>query len=194
MQDLPNWFKNDGEDNFSSILVPEFAGKAVKILQIGAYSGDASLWIAENLLTAKKGSFLVDVDTWQGSDEPVHKSMNWPSIESVYNDKLWPYIEATQVRPFRGTSDEFFKNNSYTFSFIYVDGDHTAYGVLKDAVNSFEVLEVGGIIAFDDYLWSAGLGATKEPRMAIDAFASIYAEKLETIVDGYQKWFRKVQP
>lgn len=192
MQELPNWFKNDGQKNFEAVLLPEFAGKPSKFLQIGAYSGDASLWVAENLLTDKPGSFLIDVDTWEGSNEPVHRSLNWKSVEQTYNDKMWQYITKTQVRPFKGTSDEFFRTNTYTFSFIYIDGDHTAYGVLKDALNAFESLEVGGILAFDDYLWSAGLGATKEPRLAIDAFSSIYADKVTTIVDGYQKWFRKV--
>jgi hypothetical protein len=61
MQELPNWIKNDGEDNFSSVLMPNFAGKPIKALQIGAYSGDASYWLAENVLKHKY-TYLWDVE------------------------------------------------------------------------------------------------------------------------------------
>jgi len=190
MQELPNWFKNDGEDNFASVLVPNFAGKPTKALQIGAYSGDASYWLAENVLT-HQDSYLWDVDTWEGSDEPVHKALDWKSVESIYTDKLWFHIQLMKVRPFKGTSDEFFKQNTETFDFIYIDGDHTAYGVLKDAVNAFESLNPGGILAFDDYQWSAGLGALKEPKLAIDAFLTVYSDRIKVIVRGYQLWVQK---
>ena len=37
--------------------------------------------------------------------------------------------------------------------FIYVDGSHQAHDVLCDAILSFKLLRVGGIVCFDDYLW-----------------------------------------
>jgi hypothetical protein len=51
---------------------------------------------------------------------------------------------------------------------------------------------VGGILAFDDYQWSAGLGAIKEPKMAINAFLEIYQDRIEIILKDYQCWIRKV--
>jgi predicted O-methyltransferase YrrM len=51
-----------------------------------------------------------------------------------------------------------------TYDFIYVDGDHTAYGVIKDAIASYECLNVGGIIAFDDYQWSQLVRAFKRAK------------------------------
>lgn len=188
MQELPNWFKNDGQKNFEDILRPEFESRSVKALQIGAYSGDASLWLTEHLNVR-----LTDVDTWEGSDEPVHHAMNWKSVEQVYDEKMEFARSRGLVKKFKGTSDEFFKQNTETFDFIYIDGDHTAYGVLKDAVNAFESLEVGGILAFDDYQWSAGLGELKEPRLAIDAFVRIYADRINVLINGYQLWIQKEQ-
>jgi predicted O-methyltransferase YrrM len=78
------------------------------------------------------------------------------------------------------------------YDFIYIDGDHTSYGVIKDAVAAYEYLNVGGILAFDDYMWSAGLGVLNEPKLAIDAFWNIYQGRLELILRDYQCWFRKV--
>ena len=191
MAELPNWFVNDGQKNFEYYLLP-LSKTIQKYLQIGAYSGDASSWLDANVLLSS-GSTLVDVDTWEGSEEPVHYQMNWHSIEEVYDDRTLEARESGRIIKYKGTSDDFFKQNTESFDFIYVDGDHTAYGVMKDAVNSFEALNPGGILAFDDYQWSAGLGALKEPKPAVDAFWSVYQDRLETLFVGYQCWFRKLK-
>jgi predicted O-methyltransferase YrrM len=118
--------------------------------------------------------------------------MNWQTVESLYDNKVALAKANRKIVKYKGTSDSFFKNNREMYDFIYIDGDHTAYGVLKDAVAAYECLNVGGILAFDDYQWSAGLGTIKEPKMAIDAFSTIYADKIEETLNGYQRWFRKL--
>jgi hypothetical protein len=145
----------------------------------------------DNILYNYEGSVLVDVDTWEGSEEPVHYGLNWTSVEQIYDFKTQGARENRKIVKYKGTSDSFFKNNLEKYDFVYVDGDHTAYGVIKDAVNAFECLNPGGIIAFDDYLWSADLGVAKEPKLAIDSFYQIYMEKIEVLVNDYQFWVRK---
>ena len=192
MTQLPNWFESDGRKNFADFLITEeFAGSKVRCLQIGAYSGDASVWLATNVLK-QEGSVLVDVDTWEGSDEPSHHGMNWSSVEQTYDAKTFVHRSNRKIIKFKGTSDWFFKNNVETYDFIYVDGDHTAYGVLKDAISSYECLNVGGIIAFDDYQWSAGLGQLKEPKIGINSFLSVFGDRIEVLLLDYQCWVRKV--
>jgi len=191
MSDYVNWFVNDGQTNFYTHLLKNYTAKPVKCLQIGAYTGDASLWLYNNVLT-HPDSQLVDIDTWEGSDEPVHHQMNWKTVEDLYDEKVKQGLKENKITKFKGTSDNFFKSNTQKFDFIYVDGDHTAYGVLKDAVSAYECLEVGGIIAFDDYEWSAGLGAIKEPKIAIDAFSNVYSDRVQEILKGYQRWFKKI--
>jgi len=192
MTQYVNWFANDGQNNFKTHLLYNFAGKSSRYLQIGAYTGDASVWLYENLLK-DSDSVLVDVDTWEGSEEPVHYNMNWHTVESLYDIKTSTAREERKIVKYKETSDSFFKNNREMYDFIYIDGDHTAYGVLKDAVASYECLKVGGVIAFDDYQWSAGLGAIKEPKMAIDAFQNIYEDRVELLLRDYQCWFRKIK-
>jgi len=192
VNNVPNWFQNDGLNNFETHL-KELGTRPCRLLQIGAYTGDASVWLYDNVLYNHTGSVLVDVDTWEGSDEPVHHVMNWVSVEQIYDSKTAAARDNRQIVKYKGTSDSFFRNNLEWYDFIYIDGDHTSYGVLKDAVAAYECLNVGGIIAFDDYQWSAGLGAIKEPRIAIDAFSGVYADRVEEILNGYQRWFRKVR-
>jgi predicted O-methyltransferase YrrM len=191
MNSHPNWFQTDGLPNFQ-VHLKAINGQPVRLLQIGAYTGDASLWMVENIM-AHPLSVLVDVDTWEGSEEPVHYNMNWHTVESLYDAKTITAREERKIVKYKETSDSFFKNNREMYDFIYIDGDHTSYGVIKDAVNAFECLNVGGIIAFDDYQWSAGLGAIKEPKMAIDAFQNIYQDRVELLLREYQCWFRKIK-
>lgn len=190
MTEYVSWFANDGLKNFSDHL-PVLSNKPVRCLQIGAYTGDASVWLYNNVLT-HPDSVLVDVDTWEGSDEPEHHEMNWNTVESIYDIKTAAARKQRKIVKYKGTSDSFFRNNVEMYDFIYVDGDHTSYGVIKDAVAAFECLKVDGIIAFDDYLWSAGLGPINEPKLAIDAFWNIYQGRIELMFRDYQCWFRKV--
>jgi predicted O-methyltransferase YrrM len=191
MAEFPNWFESDGLGNFDFFLKP-LADLPTKALQVGAYTGDASMWLFENILK-HPDSVLVDVDTWEGSDEPSHHQMNWSSVESVYDQKTFYAREQRKIIKRKSTSSQFFRNNMEQYNFIYVDGDHTAQGVLQDAVDSYRALAVGGIIAFDDYQWSAGLGEVNEPKLGVDAFWSVYKEQLEVLLVGYQCWFKKVR-
>lgn len=185
--DYPNWFLGTGAvKNFERHL-RKFEGKPVAFLQIGAFTGDASKWMLDEVLT-NPDSLLVDVDTWKGSDENSHNAMDFDDVYTVYTDKTREYMNR---HVFRQTSDEFFLANNMTFDFIYVDGDHTAFGVMRDAINSFNALNVGGILAFDDYQWSEGRGDFYEPRPAIDAFFNMVRDKMKVIEVGWQVWFQK---
>lgn len=187
---LPNWFANDGQKNFDEILLTRFNGRDARYLQIGAYTGDASVWLYENLLK-DTDSVLVDVDTWEGSDEVAHHEMNWKTVQDIYDEKIKQARDEKKIIKVRLTSDHFFKNNTDKFDFIYIDGDHTAYGVMKDAVNAFECLKPGGIIAFDDYQWIGAHDPADRPQMAINAFLEIYCKKVKVLVRGYQLWVQK---
>lgn len=192
MTTYPNWFQNDGAKNFENILMPALGEKSQsRMLQIGAYTGDASVWLYENILQ-KTNSVLVDVDTWMGSDEVVHKEMNWQTVESLYDTKTKEARKNLNVVKFKTTSDWFFKNNLEFYDFIYIDGDHTSYGVIKDAVSAYEWLKKGGILGFDDYDWRGGTGPLDRPKAAIDAFLHIYGDRVEVIKKDYQCWVRKV--
>ena len=76
---LPNWFE-PVKFNFESVLLP-LKGKELSFLQLGAYSGDASIWMVENVLTNPK-SFLVDVDIWQLTDQVAYEGINWVEVEN----------------------------------------------------------------------------------------------------------------
>jgi hypothetical protein len=184
----PDWFSSTGaKDNFTRHLKP-LEGKEVNFLQIGAFTGNASQWMLDEVLTHPK-SQLIDVDTWEGSDEQSHNAMDFEDVYKTYLDKVGEYKNLTHHRM---TSDEFFLSNTMKFDFIYIDGDHTAFSVMKDLIHAYESLEVNGIIGCDDYQWSEGHGNYYEPRPAIDAFFNMTRDMVRVIEVGWQVWFQKV--
>ena len=78
------------------------------------------------------------------------------------NNKLWSSVIVKSenkigVDPEKGgntrlTSDEFFKNNTSKFDVIFIDGLHTYEQCQKDAINSLNCLNDGGVILFHDFL------------------------------------------
>lgn len=186
----PNWFKHgDVEENFQFFL-EGMKDVPVQMLQIGAFTGDASLWLFKNILT-NPSACLVDVDTWQGSDEAVHDEFDWADVERTYDEKVKPY-DRKSVKV-KSTSGEFFESNwQKKFDFIYVDGSHTAFDVFNDGINAFDCLAEGGILAFDDYTWDSGKGDFFNPRDGVDGVYITYMNDLHILTAGTQVWFQKI--
>jgi hypothetical protein len=188
----PNWFVQYAEGYFARRLSGWEGRPGLRFLQIGAYTGDATVWLLEHVLTGK-GSSLIDVDTWLGSDEEGHDHMDFREVERIYDARTAAARSARRLAKYRGTSKSFFDSHGRDrLDFVYVDGDHTAYGVLNDAVRAYPLLRVGGILAFDDYEWQSGKGRLSDPAPAIDAVADLYSNRLERLEEGRQVWFRKV--
>lgn len=189
---FPNWFAMTAKHNFTMFaLLPLNVDKPLSCLQIGTFVGHASEWIAKNLLK-NPNSFLDDVDTWEGSDEEVHHAMDFSEVEAAYDQRVGKWHKTGQVRKHKGFSGDFFRTCDTQYDLIYIDGDHTAVGVLRDAVDADRHLKVGGIMAFDDYTWSQGGSPLLDPKPAIDAFLHIYGDKYELQGMNAQVWVKKV--
>lgn len=190
----PNWFSASAEKFFDRHLTP-LAGKPdLWFLQIGAFTGDASLWMLDNVLTGDR-SVLIDVDTWAGSDEAIHTTFDFADVERTYDRRVRTEAHAGRVLKVKGSSSAFLQSEFAPpdrYDFIYIDGDHTAYTVLNDAVDAYRCLKVGGLLAFDDYLWESGKGALYDPKPAINAVMAIYGGRLELVDMAEQAWFRRI--
>jgi hypothetical protein len=179
---LPNWFEN--VSHFFEAYVPQ---GPLRVLQIGTYTGDATKWLLDNRDIER----IDDVDTWGGSDEEQHRTLDFKSVEDVYDSR---FKDNSKVHKFKMTSDEFFTSwpeEVPTYNFIYIDGDHTALQTALDGLNAFKLLEVGGIMAFDDYGWGYGGKPFLEPKRGVDAFLSICEGEVKCIASGYQVWIAK---
>jgi hypothetical protein len=190
MAEYPNWFAS-ASSLFAMYLAPYKGKPNLKYLQIGVFTGDASVWLLDNILTDPSSS-LMDIDTWEGSpDESVHMQMDFEDVFGTYLEKTKPY---KNVRYMRAYSADFFFNNQKpdTYDFIYIDGDHTARAVYDDGVGAWACLKPGGIIAFDDYLWGVGLpDQSFAPKPGIDKFLEEHDGQYSILFHGHQVWIQK---
>ena len=188
--EYPNWFKLSAVDYFEFALKKRYADKPLlDFLQIGAYTVDASVWLLENILT-DKSSWLSYVDTWSGSEEEVHKTMNWNGVEKIYDERMSNYLNVYKCK---GYSQEFLQNaEKEHYDFIYIDGDHTADAVYNDAMLSWGCLKLGGLMAFDDYLWHHDSNDKNlEPKKGIDKFLREKKKELKVMIMDEQVWVVK---
>ena len=187
--EFPNWFTSSpAQENFRNLLQPFKGQPNLQFLQLGVYTGDATVWLLDNILTDET-SHLTDVDTWLGSDEAEHHAMDFSKVEETYDIKTNSYKNLTK---FKGTTIEWLKAAPLDYyDFIYVDADHTAIGVLLDAELSLLSLKPGGILAFDDYEWSDGRGDEYRPMAGINSFLRRHEGELDLIHRGWQVWVGK---
>ena len=190
MAEYPNWFAATAQANFETYLA-EFKDKPnLKFLQLGVFTGDATVWLCNNILT-DKSSKLIDVDTWEGSDEESHAEMDFSDVYQVYQEKVKDLPVVSVVSDTHKYLIRQLDNFIGAFDFIYIDADHTTVGVLLDAELSWPLLKSGGVMAFDDYTWGRDLPPSKTPRPGILLFVEKHKQELDTLVINSQYWIKK---
>jgi len=124
----------------------------VKVLEIGSWEGLSSYFILYEMPSAH----LTCVDTWEGADEHKDGTADSATIFSQIEQNFDKNLSSFSYRlsKHKGTSLSFFTKSNIRnhYDFVYIDGSHHCDDVLLDAIKSFEMLKVGGIMVFDDYL------------------------------------------
>jgi len=170
--------------------------KPRNLLEIGSFEGRSACYIIEKCAaTIDGGASLTCVDTWEGSVEhqsggPVASVMSEVERRFDHNTRIALYKASNRVtlRKVKQSSHDAMATmiaagQLQSFDLIYIDGSHEAPDVLADAVLAFPLLRQGGIMIFDDYLWSMHRPGTQDvllmPKPAIDAFMNIYQRKMQ---------------
>ena len=166
----------------------------VRALELGCYEGRASVWFLQNLLTHPSATLTV-VDTFLGSEES-----GTPPVERMF-ERFQRNIQRTgaavKVRILRSSTIQALaqlltENASETpFDVMYVDASHRADDVITDAVLSFHLLKPGGLLIFDGYEWERHPSPLDRPKIAIDAFMTIFQRSLSVVHVGYQVLLKK---
>jgi predicted O-methyltransferase YrrM len=186
------WFEVNRElwDQLLPMVCPR------KILEIGSYEGASACYLIDKFSPDAEIEIHC-VDTWEGSVEhqadgmyPVDMNM----VEERFNkNMLWATKNAknrVDLNVYKNRSLDALtalvvSGKSRHFDFIYLDGSHQAPDVLSDAVLSFQLLKVGGYLAFDDYCWAEStldqVDILRCPKIAIDSFVNIYRRKLDFV-------------
>lgn len=164
--------------------------RAVRVLEIGCFEGQASLWFAHNLCGVL-GSQVVCVDphSYEGQIIPPDEAARWmgndhQAIQSRFLANTLDERRAGKITYFNMTSDLFFMTADveWTYDLIYLDGNHIASSVLVDSCHAWMHLRKGGLLMWDDYRWKGRTKGKKDrPRMAIDSFLRCFEGQYEFV-------------
>jgi SAM-dependent methyltransferase len=196
-----NWFEEAARPVWDDII-PKIDPR--RVLEVGSYEGASTTYLIDRL--ARTGPLEIHcVDTWEGGVEHVQADMGLVEARFTHNVRL--AIDAApnkvDLAIHKGHSDVCLARllahgGANYFDFIYIDGSHQAPDVLCDAVLGFRLLRPGGVMAFDDYVWSEDLPGGKDPlrcpKPAIDAFVNLNFRKL-TVLQAhlYQFYVQKIE-
>lgn len=162
------------------------------IVEIGSYEGQSTCDLIRRC-SASHPLLIHCIDTWAGGVEHVRDGMN--AVEQRFDGNValacgstaHPVTLVKHKKASVLALAELISAKGTPADLVYVDGSHQAPDVLADAVLSFQILRVGGLMIFDDYLWSMESKGKEDPlnmpKCAIDAFLNIHQRKMSVMLD-----------
>lgn len=166
--DWVSWNLNTWE-----LLVAKIRSERPDVLEVGSWEGRSAVaWL--NLLPACR---LTCIDAWHHASE----------AEARFDRNTAPYGE--RVRKLSKKSSVALPElitERLSFDLVYIDGEHTREGTLRDSVLAWPLLRPGGILLWDDYLWEPKYPPENRPQEAIDWFICAHQGDLAIIHRGYQ--------
>ncbi|MBD1997799.1 class I SAM-dependent methyltransferase [Leptolyngbya sp. FACHB-541] len=186
-----DWFSNN-------ILVWEqhllpLAGRNLQVLEIGSWEGRSTCWLLDHILT--HGSAQVTcIDTFQGSAEHSRFDADYvQSLESRFDANIAKTGVPQKVQKQIGQSQEKLRSLPLnTYDLLYIDGSHIASDVLEDALLGWRLVKARGLIVFDDYGFSFDQNTQHNPKAGIDAFLTIFRDKIKITHKSYQVFVEKL--
>lgn len=178
-------FHDHIQTSLSRILNENIVPKVT--IEIGAFEGNTTFNMAK-LLTEKNASYKhYVIDPYTASENLTQETVDKAKAQFISNMEGFPQVELIEKNSFDGLIE--LKNRGVKADFIYVDGSHFAKDVLADAVLGFEILNVGGVMLFDDAVsWRYGEAIQDSPKIAIDSFIACNWNRLKVLEmpNGYQ--------
>ena len=164
------------------------------VIEIGVFEGETTFNMSQMISQNVEGYKHYAIDPFDTSADLPEKNMS--STKEIFLNNLKEssqgLVEFMNMKSFDALIE--LRNRGVKADLIYVDGDHRAPEVLQDAVLGFELLNVGGVILFDDsVVWRYKGDITNSPKIAVDNFIQCYWDRLEVleIPNGYQLAIRR---
>lgn len=187
------WFKGKdfttawGDMHFSVWveILNSLRDKPLKILEIGSWEGRSAIFFLEFLPNSR----ITCIDTFEGNEEQAYNSLNEKlnRLEDRFDSNLSSYGDRCEKIKSRSIPalDRLAQANR-KFDLIYIDGDHRRNAVLLDSLLCWQMLDNGGLIFWDDYLWGKNYSEPERPKGGIDAFLALHKNEYVLRGTGHQ--------
>lgn len=135
----------------------------LRILEIGSWMGSSAVGFARLFPNAN----ISCIDAWEGGDRLNAKN----NPEKCFDKNT--AVFGNRIRKLKGTSSAMLAKlaaDGEKFDLIYVDASHYEDDVRSDTDLSWPLLNAGGVMIWDDYLFEYPPFGDKTPKPAIDEF------------------------
>jgi predicted O-methyltransferase YrrM len=168
-------------------LMKPLLGKPLHVLQIGVFEGRSSEWLLDHVLTHPEAT-LTWIDSFEGGAR--HPDIDSEAIQRKFLETMKRF--GTKVNGQVGASRNLLRGMSDPrFDVVYINGSKESQAVLADAVLSWPLLKLGGIMGFDDYGWRGSPSPASCPALGIDAFLEAMTGQFAMLYRLYQLWIKK---
>jgi hypothetical protein len=178
-------------NDFNQTYYKVKSNEKIIVLEIGSYTGVSLI----NIVKAIPNSFGIAIDMWTSYNENnLLENMDSLKIEQSFFNNVNVSGLADRIIGIKSSSTnkllEYIKEG-FKADFIYVDGSHLLLDCYIDLVLSWEILEINGILAIDDYLFKHD-EILKSPFEAVNHFFKIYNNKYVLLDIGYRVFLKKI--
>ena len=167
-----------------------------KVLEIGVYTGVSLIQIVKTIPNSRG----VAIDSWVNYKEQQHTLMN-NMVENNVEGAFFRNVEksglTSRITARKGDSYDILLEMNCVgekYDFIYVDGSHLCLDVYLDLMLSWKLLNVGGIMAIDDYALNIGNDFEKleRPFEAVNHFLEKVGDEINILNKGYRIFIEKI--
>ena len=192
-----DWFEfvKEGWNGVFDWYVNTEGNRIKNVLEIGCFEGRATTYLCDEWL--ENGVNYHVVDSFGGSEaedgmvdiiEKIKSGDQFIWNNFKHNTSFFPDIN---FRVEKGMSQHILpvlEREGNKYDFIYVDASHQTDDTFVDGYYAHKMLNEGGLIIFDDFLWSEE-GKDKpiqSPKFGIQFFMTIYQDEYIMVANGYQ--------
>ena len=168
----------------------------LQIMEVGVFQGVATSWFLDNLIMGDQAR-VVAIDTFEGSPE-YDKDLKFTTVEETFYHNIKKTGKDKKVTVMKMKSQKALiklnahEENINRFDLIYIDASHEGADVILDAVLCWSLLKTGGIVIFDDYIWTKLHKPYFTPKPAIDSFLYLYKPQIKVIHIARQVFIQKI--
>ncbi len=168
------WFLNNFE--IFHYFFPKDYEKNFNYLEVGSFEGLSTLNVLYNYKNAK----VFSIDLWgKPNKNSEGLKVNFFDVEKRFDKNLSEYsfskIKSDSVISMRQLAKQDKK-----FDIIYIDGSHNGEDILSDAIESFKLLALNGIIILDDIV-NINQGISKQSFEGFNSFLRFYTKEIEIL-------------
>jgi predicted O-methyltransferase YrrM len=168
-----------------------------KVLEVGTYAGTSLIEIVKRI----PNSVGTGVDKWSNYNEDnidILLNIEKNEIEKLFYRNIRNAKMSGRINGIKGKSSDvllqLYKTNMF-YDFIYVDGSHKCLDVFLDLMLSWKLLNKGGIIAIDDYMYHHDKVLKQPyeyPLEGVNYFLKIVEKECVTLDIGYRVFLEKI--